>query len=72
LYGGESIAAAARIFTDILELNGTEAQENVVLANAGLAIQCFKPNQALPACVNEAREALHSQRALKVLKSITA
>ena len=72
LYGGESIAAAARIFTDILELKGTEAQENVVLANAGLAIQCFKPSQALPECVNEAREALHTQRALKVLKSITA
>ena len=72
LYGGESIAAAARIFTDILELRGTEAQENVVLANAGLAIQCFKPSQALPECVNEAREALHTQRALKVLKTITA
>ena len=72
LYGGESVAAAARIFTDILELKGTEAQENVVLANAGLAIQCFKPKQALPECVNEAREALHSQAALKILKAITS
>ena len=72
LYGGESVASAARIFTDILELKGTEAQENVVLANAGLAIQCFKPKQALPECVKEAREALHSQAALKILKALTS
>jgi anthranilate phosphoribosyltransferase len=72
LYGGQTVADAAEIFVDILELKGTEAQENVVLANAGLAIQCFKPNQALPDCVDEARKALHSQAALKTLKSITS
>lgn len=72
LYGGDSVADAAKIFIDILELKGTEAQENVVLANAGLAIQCFKPKQALPECVNEAREALHSQAALKTFRSITS
>ena len=71
LYGGESVAEAAKIFVDILALNGTKAQENVVLANAGLAIQCFKPEQALPECVNEAREALHSHAAFKTFKSIT-
>ena len=71
LYGGDSVDDAAKIFVDILELNGTKAQENVVLANAGLAIQCFQPERALPECVNEAREALHSEAALKTLKAIT-
>ena len=70
LYGGESVADAAKIFIEVLELKGTEAQENVVLANAGLAIQCFKPGMELAECVNEAREALHSQAALKTLKAI--
>lgn len=72
LYGGESVADAAKIFIDILELNGTEAQENVVLANAGLAIQCFNPDKALTDCVDEARDSLHSQAALRTLKAITS
>lgn len=38
IYGGNTIAEAAAIFTTILSGNGTEAQNNVVCANAGLAI----------------------------------
>jgi anthranilate phosphoribosyltransferase len=72
LYGGESVAAAAKIFTDILELKGTEPQENVVVANAGLAIHCFNPDKSLTDCVDEARESLHSQAALETLKAITS
>ena len=70
LYGGGSIPQAADIFMAVLQLKGTEAQENVVLANAGLAIQCLRPERALTACVDEAREALHSGAALKTLKAI--
>ena len=36
--GGETIAEYANIFMDILEGKGTEAQNNVVCANAGIAI----------------------------------
>jgi anthranilate phosphoribosyltransferase len=36
--GGESIEESAKIFMDILKGNGTEAQNNVVCANAGIAI----------------------------------
>jgi anthranilate phosphoribosyltransferase len=70
LHGGASIAEAAKIFVDILELHGTQAQESVVLANAGLAIQCFKTDKPLTECVDEAREALHSLKAIKTFKSI--
>ena len=39
LYGGNTIGEAAKIFTSILEGKGTPEQNNVVLANAALALQ---------------------------------
>ncbi len=38
IFGGNSVDEAAKIFIDIISGNGTEAQNNVVCANAGLAI----------------------------------
>ncbi|WP_203257835.1 anthranilate phosphoribosyltransferase [Hyunsoonleella ulvae] len=38
IFGGNTVADAAKIFVDIINGNGTEAQNNVVCANAGLAI----------------------------------
>lgn len=38
IYGGDSVASAAKIFVDILDGQGTEAQNNVVCANAAMAI----------------------------------
>ena len=38
IFGGDSIKDAANLFIDIISGNGTEAQNNVVCANAGLAI----------------------------------
>lgn len=42
ILGGNSIEEAAEIFTYIISGKGTEAQNNVVCANAGLAISTFK------------------------------
>ena len=42
IYGGDTVADAAKIFVDIVSGNGTEAQNNVVCANAGLAIATNK------------------------------
>ncbi|MCB4808155.1 anthranilate phosphoribosyltransferase [Tamlana sp. 62-3] len=42
IYGGDTIADAANIFVDIISAKGTEAQNNVVCANAGLAIATSK------------------------------
>lgn len=42
IFGGNSIDEAAKIFVDIISGNGTEAQNNVVCANAGLAIATTK------------------------------
>jgi anthranilate phosphoribosyltransferase len=38
IYGGESVLTSANLFLKIIEGNGSEAQNNVVCANAGLAI----------------------------------
>lgn len=38
IYGGESVEEAAAIFKSVLENNGTDAQNHVVLANAATAI----------------------------------
>ena len=38
IYGGDSVKAAANIFTDVLTGKGTKAQNNVVCANAAMAI----------------------------------
>jgi anthranilate phosphoribosyltransferase len=70
LFGGNSVEEAAIIFTDILEQKGTKAQEDVVLANCGLAIQCLAPNKSLEDSVDEARQSLRSGKALSTLKSI--
>src|SRR5690606_2896661 len=38
IYGGDSVASSANIFTQILDGQGSEAQNNVVCANAAMAI----------------------------------
>ena len=42
IYGGDSVASSADIFKKVLNGKGTEAQNNVVCANAGLAISTVK------------------------------
>ena len=42
IYGGDSVASSAEIFISVLNGEGTEAQNNVVCANAGLAIATAK------------------------------
>jgi anthranilate phosphoribosyltransferase len=42
IYGGDTVQQAAQIFTDIIDGKGTQAQNEVVYANAGLAIATAK------------------------------
>jgi anthranilate phosphoribosyltransferase len=70
LYGGETVEAAAKIFKSVLEGTGSEAQQNVVIANAALGIQCISPEKSLADCVAEARESLKSGKALEVLTKL--
>lgn len=70
LYGGETVDAAASIFKNVLEGSGTQAQQNVVIANSALGIQCVYPEKSLADCVTEARESLESKRALGTFRKL--
>lgn len=66
--GGETVEEAAGIFKDILEGKGTKAQNQVVLANAALAIQTFNMEKDFMECYQEAEESLIGKKALNSLK----
>ena len=72
LSGGNSIEEAAQILLNILNNKGTEAQNQVVMANAGLAIQCTKPQLSLNECLAQAQESLESGKALETYKKFMA
>jgi anthranilate phosphoribosyltransferase len=69
IYGGETVEASAKIFTDILNGNGTQAQNNVVCANAGLAIATVEKCSILEGFA-KAQESLQSGRGLLALKKL--
>ncbi|MGL2964372.1 anthranilate phosphoribosyltransferase [Flavobacterium sp. RSB2_4_14] len=67
--GGETIEKSAKIFMDIISGNGTEAQQNVVCANAALAIATVENTSILDAFV-KAKESLQSGKALEKLQKL--
>ncbi len=70
LHGGETAQEAGDIFLNVLQNNGTTAQKNAVLANAGLAIQVIRPDRSLEECIAEARESIESGRAYQLLRKL--
>ena len=69
--GGESVPSAAAIFVNILSGKGTEAQNNVVCANAAVAINTVK-NKGVLTAFEQAKETLLSGTALKKLQQLQA
>jgi len=72
LFGGSTVEEAAKIFTTILEGKGTQAQNEVVLANAGFAINCASNFKDVSLAIDLAKESLKSGKALSVLKNLVA
>lgn len=70
LNGGDSVEESAKIFMNVLESSGTEAQNAAVIANAGMALFCADRKAGLRAAVQKAREALESGRALQAFKKL--
>jgi anthranilate phosphoribosyltransferase len=62
--GGDTVSASAAIFSSVLHVNGTTAQNNVVLSNAALAIKTICPEKTFADCFYEAEEALLTKKAL--------
>ena len=70
LHGGSTIDQAADIFLKVLKGKGTQAQNEVVCTNAGIAIQRFSPDQALNSCIDKAKDSLLSLNAFNNFKSL--
>ncbi|MCY1384722.1 Anthranilate phosphoribosyltransferase [compost metagenome] len=67
--GGATVEAAAQLFHDIISGNGTEAQNQVVCANAAVAISTVE-NNSLAEAYYKAEESLKSGKALEKLKKL--
>jgi len=70
IFGGNTVEEAAKIFMNVLEDNGTEAQKNVVLANTAMALKCIDQNKSIQECVATAKESLESKKALTAFKKL--
>jgi anthranilate phosphoribosyltransferase len=70
IYGGNTVAEAAKIFLAILKGEGTWAQNAVVLANAAMALQCTGRYKDYDECYQLAVESLESGRALLSLQKL--
>ncbi|HLC83602.1 MAG TPA: anthranilate phosphoribosyltransferase [Bacteroidia bacterium] len=72
LSGGSSVETAAKLFLSVLSGEGTVAQNNAVVVNAAVAIQCVNSKKSFAECLSEAEESLKSKRALTAYKSLIA
>ena len=69
IVGGEDVADSAQIFMNVLQGKGTEAQNNVVCANAGVAIATVEEISP-KAGFEKAKESLLSGKGLQALKKL--
>jgi anthranilate phosphoribosyltransferase len=70
LFGGDTVEEAAQIFMNVLNGNGTKAQNEVVIANSALAIKTYHQNISIEEAVNKANDALLSKRALEIFNRL--
>ncbi|TLX77625.1 anthranilate phosphoribosyltransferase [Labilibacter sediminis] len=70
IFGGDTVPEAAKIFQDILNVEGTEAQNSAIIANAGMAIQCIDHSKSIEECIAVAKDSLLGGKAKQVLKTL--
>lgn len=70
LKGGDTVESSAKIFMQVLEGNGTDAQNEAVIANAGMALYCGQQERGLDSALSGAEEALKSGKALQSFKKL--
>jgi len=68
--GGDTVESSAKIFMNVLNGEGEEAQVNVVLCNAALAIQTIDASKSFADCFYEAEESLMNKNALNSFKKL--
>jgi anthranilate phosphoribosyltransferase len=70
IYGGSTVKQAADVFLRILEGKGSRAQNDVVVANAGLALFSMDESKGLEPSLDRARLSLESGSALSSFKKL--
>jgi anthranilate phosphoribosyltransferase len=70
IFGGNSVSDAAKIFKTIIEGNGTEAQNNVVLTNAAFAIKIIDETKSFETAFSEAKDSLFGLKAKQTLEKL--
>ncbi|PZP39019.1 MAG: anthranilate phosphoribosyltransferase, partial [Pseudopedobacter saltans] len=68
IFGGETKEDASKLFIKILEGNGTEEQNSVVLANASISLENTGKYGNYDNCLALAKESLESGKALNSLR----
>ena len=71
IFGGKSVADAAKIFKNIIEGNGTEAQNSVVLTNAAFALRIVDDEKSFEQAYQKAKDSLLGLKAKACLSAIT-
>ena len=72
IFGGNSVQDAAKIFKTIIEGNGTEAQNNVVLTNAAFALKIVDQNKTFERAFEEAKGSLFGLKAKQSLETLVS
>lgn len=70
IYGGNTVEEAAKIFTRILKVEGTWAQNAVVLANAAMALHATGGHDSYETAYSAAVESLESGKAYGALQKL--
>ncbi|MCW3076953.1 MAG: Anthranilate phosphoribosyltransferase [Bacteroidetes bacterium] len=70
LFGGETIAEAAKIFSNVLANSCTVAQKEVVAINTAFAMNCFSPLKSISECLAIAFETIESKKALQLFNKL--
>ena len=70
IFGGNSVADAAKIFKTIIDGEGTEAQNNVVLTNAAFALKIVDETKSFEVAFEEAKKSLFDLKAKQSLQTL--
>jgi anthranilate phosphoribosyltransferase len=70
IYGGSTVEEAASRFLKILKGEGSRAQNDVVIANAALALYCMDEPSGMDHCLSRARFSLESGAAYNAFKQL--
>ena len=72
IFGGNNVADAAKIFKTILDGEGTEAQNNVVLTNAAFALKIVDETKTFEAAFEEVKGSLFGLKAKQTLEKLVS